>query len=199
MTKDLVRISRENFDVIIDIKYATDDNVCGVKMYSYDFCFLHTEAAEKLQKAIFFARNIDLKLKIFDSFRPIEVQEFMYQKFPPSDLNNPLTGFVSDPKTGRIPHCRGVAVDLTLCDLVENELEMGSKFDEFSDIAWHGNVNISKSAQKNRFILLSIMRLAGFDHLQNEWWHYQLPNPRDYEVIEADRSMVEKIILDKFL
>ncbi len=35
-------------------------------------------------------------------------------------------------------------------------------------------------AQKNRLLLLAIMTEAGWDFYRNEWWHYQLFNPRTY-------------------
>ena len=61
-------------------------------------------------------------------------QKFMFEKF----AHDPLyEGFVSDPKTGSTPHCRGVAIDLTLVDESGKELDMGTDFDEFSELAFH--------------------------------------------------------------
>ena len=76
---------------------------------------------------------------------------------------------MSHPKTGAVPHCRGVAVDITLIDKDGNELEMGTGFDNFTPKAYHSNREISKEAQKNRFILLGIMTSAGWDFYRNEW------------------------------
>lgn len=179
---NLTQINSANFDVILDLRYATENNVCKRKLYSYEFCYLHQEAAQKLEIAIAIAKNLGLKIKIFDAFRPIEVQQYMFNQFP--------DGFVSNPKNGRIPHCRGVAVDLTLVDESGQELDMGTDFDEFSELAYHNCNKVSIIAQKNRLILLAIMRLAGFEHLSFEWWHYQLPNPTNYQVVQADKSMI---------
>ena len=52
---------------------------------------------------------------------------------------------------------------------------------------------ISKEARKNRLILLGIMTNAGFDFYQQEWWHYQLFNSRQYPVIEADSKMIPNL------
>ena len=179
---NLVEINTANFDVVLDLRYATENNVCKRKLYSYEFCYLHQEAAQKLQIAIEIAKNLSLKIKIFDAFRPIEVQQYMFNQFP--------DGFVSNPKNGRIPHCRGVAIDLTLLDENGKELDMGTDFDEFSEAAYHNCNKISVQAQKNRLILLAIMRLAGFEHLSFEWWHYQLPNPTNYDVVQTDSAMI---------
>ena len=178
----LVEITEKNFDVILDLRYASANNVCYQKLYSKPVCYLHESAAEGLKKAVTYAKNLGLKIKIFDGFRPIEVQQFMYDKFPSNDPNG---GFVSNPNGGAIPHCRGVAIDLTLCDMSGQELDMGSDFDEFSKIAFHRCGEISAEAQKNRLILLGIMTLAGFDFYSNEWWHYQLFKPREFAIIKT--------------
>jgi zinc D-Ala-D-Ala dipeptidase len=185
--QNLVEITTKNFDVIFDLRYASSNNVCQQKLYSRPFCYLHEAAIKPLNCAINSAKNLGLKLKIFDGFRPIEVQQFMFDKFPSSDPNG---GFISNPKNGAIPHCRGVAIDLTLCDAAEKELDMGTDFDEFSDLAFHNCEKISVTAQQNRLILLGLMTAAGFDFYRNEWWHYQLFKPREYLVIQAASDMI---------
>ena len=185
--QNLVEITEKKFDVILDLRYASENNVCGKKLYAQPVCYLHEATAEALQKAIDAAKKLGLKLKIFDGFRPIEVQKFMFEKFPSEDPNG---GFVSNPESGAIPHCRGVAIDLTLCDLQGNELDMGTDFDEFSDLAFHNCQKISVEAQRNRLLLLGLMTESGFDFYSKEWWHYQLFKPREYAVIEAPKGMV---------
>ena len=45
--------------------------------------------------------------------------------------------------------------------------------------------NISQIlSQENRKILKEIMLHCGWDFYQNEWWHYQLFNPRNYAIIQ---------------
>jgi D-alanyl-D-alanine dipeptidase len=178
--QNLVEITEKKHGVIIDLRYATNDNVCGHKLYSHPFCFLHSDSEKALDKAVELAKAVNLKIKIWDCFRPLEVQKYMFDKFP---SDNPNGGFVSNPSGGVIPHCRGAAIDLTLCNLDGSELEMGTDFDEFSSLAFHGCREISLEAQKNRLTLAGIMSLAGFDFYQNEWWHYQLFNARQYEVV----------------
>ncbi|MCE3255558.1 MAG: ddpX [Rickettsiaceae bacterium] len=175
--QDLIPINKENgFDVELDIRYATNNNVTGEKIYDQPHSSLHKDAAQALVKAIKLAKIQGLRFKIFDAFRPITSQEFLFEKFPDG-------GFVSNPKTGAVPHCRGVAVDLTLIDESGKELDMGTDFDNFTDLAAHGSTEISALAQKNRYILFGIMMTAGWDFYSKEWWHYQLPNCRDYPII----------------
>ena len=184
--KNLVEIIEEKHQVILDIRYASKNNICQKELYSRPICFLHFETEKKLKKAVELAKEKKLKIKIFDAYRPIKVQEYMFNMFPGD--------FVSNPKTGAIPHCRGIAIDLTLCDENNQEIEMGSDFDEFSNLAFHDCEKISKSVQENRKKLLEIMTKAGFDSYSKEWWHYQLFNPRDYEIIASDKKLISNEI-----
>jgi D-alanyl-D-alanine dipeptidase len=176
---NLVEIS-SNEGFILDIRYATANNVCGEKLYDFAMCFLHQEAYEKLKKAQQIAGEMGYKIKIFDTFRPIAVQQKMFDYFSEPKF----AGFISNPQPGSIPHCRGVAVDISLCHENGEDLDMNSYFDDFSSNASHFCQNISLQAKQNRLILLGIMTLAGFDFYRQEWWHYQLFNARSYQVIE---------------
>jgi D-alanyl-D-alanine dipeptidase len=185
--KNLIEITEKKFDVIFDLRYATANNVCGQKLYAFPFCYFHEAAIEPLQKAIKAAKNLGLKIKIFDGFRPMAVQKFMFEKFAHDPIRE---GFVSNPNGGAVPHCRGVAIDLTLVDADGKELDMGTDFDEFSDLAFHNSHKISSEAQRNRLILLGIMTVAGWDFYSQEWWHYQLHKPREYPIAEAANGMI---------
>ena len=66
---------------------------------------------------------------------------------------------------------------------------MGTDFDEFSMLSFHGTKNISTNAFKNRNLLLGIMSSAGWDFFRNEWWHYQLFNSKNYPILfDSDLS-----------
>ena len=93
----------------------------------------------------------------------------------------PDPNFIAPPYKGS-PHSRGVAVDLTLTHDGE-DLDMGTDFDEFSRLSYHGNTEISKKSFKNRLILLGIMTDSGWDFYRNEWWHYQLFNSKQFPII----------------
>lgn len=174
---NLVEIRQPEFDVDLYLAYAMQDNFTGRPLYKSNICYLHEQAAILLQNAIKYAAILGLRLKIFDAYRPHEVQQELWNDYP-----DPT--FLSNPETGAVPHCRGVAVDLTLIDKNSQELDMGSLFDEFNPRSFHGNMEISPEAQKNRYLLMGIMTTAGWDFYRNEWWHYQLFEPRKYPVIK---------------
>lgn len=163
-------------DILLDLRYATTDNFTGRVLYKQPKAYLHPDAAEKFRKAIELAAAVGYRIKLFDAFRPLEVQRMLWEHTPDPD-------FISNPETGSCPHCRGVAVDLTLLDARGRELDMGTAFDDFSKASWHGDLTVSVEAQKNRHMLLGIMSAAGWDFYRNEWWHYQLFKSREFELL----------------
>ena len=166
----LVEITRPEFNVDIDLAYATADNFTGAPIYRRKACYLHSETAELLRYAIDLAASLGLRIKVFDGYRPTEAQWVLWHHTPDPD-------FLADPRRGS-PHSRGAAIDLTLVDTAGRELDMGTTFDDFTPRAHHGSLEISPTAQRNRALLLGIMTAAGFDHYRLEWWHYQLHDPR---------------------
>ena len=172
----LIEISPPAFDVDQYIAYATEDNFTGEPVYARAGCYLHPDAAECLHVAIDLAAALDLRFLIFDAFRPSEAQWALWNHTPDPE-------FLADPRRGS-PHSRGVAVDLTLIDKNGKALEMGTGFDAFTALSHHGNMDISRDAQRNRYLLMGIMTTAGWDFYRNEWWHYQLFDSRRYDVLE---------------
>jgi zinc D-Ala-D-Ala dipeptidase len=166
----LVEIGATSHDVLLDIAYATADNIAGRPIYARAGCYLHAAAAERLEQAIALARPLGMRLKIFDAFRPTEAQWQLWQARPDPD-------FLADPRRGS-PHSRGVAVDLTLVDRDGVALDMGTGFDAFTPSSRHGSTVVGEAAQRNRFLLLGLMSAAGWDFYRREWWHYQLFEPR---------------------
>lgn len=171
----LVEITRPEFDIDLDIAYATSRNFTGAPIYRRAAAYLHIDAAAALQRAVALARPLGLRLKIFDAFRPAEAQWKMWNHTP-----NPE--FLADPRRGS-PHSRGAAVDLTLVDGTRAELDMGTAFDAFQKQSHHARIDIPEAAQRNRFLLLGLMTAAGWDFYRNEWWHYQLFDARRYPVL----------------
>jgi D-alanyl-D-alanine dipeptidase len=169
----LVEICRARHDVEIALAYASADNVTGAPIYRHARCYLHRDAAEMLLRAGALAAAQDLRLRIFDAFRPTEAQWRLWN-------HNPDPVFFADPRRGS-PHSRGVAVDLTLVGRAQGQaLDMGTGFDALTPLSHHGSTSVSPAAQRNRLLLLGLMTAAGWDFYSKEWWHYQLFDARRY-------------------
>lgn len=183
----LVEIAPPAFEVEVDLRYATPDNVTGKPIYAADArAFLLPEAAALLARAVDLARPLGYRLKIFDAFRPSEAQWRLWHSYPSDE-------FVADPRRGS-PHSRGAAVDLTLLDANGQELEMGTGFDSFTPQAHHARTDISLAAQRNRAVLLGIMTASGWDFFKNEWWHYQLFNARARFPVFSDSALATSMM-----
>jgi D-alanyl-D-alanine dipeptidase len=175
----LVEITATAHDVEIALAYAGPHNLTGAPVYANARCYLNEEAARLLDRAVTLARPLGLRLKIFDALRPSEAQWKLWNARPDPD-------FLADPRRGS-PHSRGAAVDLTLVDAAGEELPMGTGFDAFTPLSHHGAAAIPAEAQRNRFLLLGLMSAAGWDFYRNEWWHYQLFDPRRFPLLgDAD-------------
>jgi zinc D-Ala-D-Ala dipeptidase len=172
---DIIEITAPTHDVEIDLVYGSDRNFTTQPIYANCVCYLHRDAASKLDTAVELAAAIGLRLKIFDALRPSEAQWVLWNHTPDPD-------FLADPRRGS-PHSRGAAIDLTLIDERGNALDMGTAFDAFTPLSHHGNTGIDAEAQRNRHTLLGVMTTAGWDFYRNEWWHYQLFGARDYPLV----------------
>lgn len=173
---NLVEITKSSLNVEIELRYASCNNLLGKPIYQDAVCYLHKDAVKPFEKAIKLAEKSALKFKIWDAFRPFGAQKFLYRLSPEENI-------FSNPKTGEVPHCRGVALDLTLISPDGEELDMGTDFDDLSVKAFHKSDKISRRAQKNRSLLRKIMIKSGWEYLQKEWWHYQLPDIKNYPII----------------
>ena len=175
----LVEITPEAYGLEIDLLYATPLNFTGSPIYRREAGYLHPDTALLLKRASELARNLGLRLRLFDAFRPAEAQWILWRHLPDP-------AYIADPRHGS-PHSMGAAVDLTLVEADSGRaLDMGTGFDDMRPLSWHGATNISSQAQRNRALLLGVMTAAGFDYFRNEWWHYQLFKPRGRYPVLSD-------------
>ncbi|MBF1585351.1 MAG: M15 family metallopeptidase [Prevotella sp.] len=162
----------------VSLMYARPDNFCGVVLY-HDLreAFLHPEAMRGLQKAQAYLKQLrpDLSLKVYDAARPMHIQQRMWDEVK----HTSKAIYVSNPAHGGGMHNYGMAVDITLCTLKGDTLDMGTKIDYMGKAAHIDNEAalvsthiISPEARRNRQLLRQVMRYGGFMPLRTEWWHF---------------------------
>lgn len=169
-SSDWQEINMEAKGMVNKMAYADTANFMGQKIYPCAKCFLRPEVSEALEKANTLANQKNLKLVIFDCYRPYGYQQKMFEI-----VNNPK--YVAPPGKGS-NHNRGAAVDLSLADNEGNLLDMGNEFDDFSSLSHYISDKISAKAQNNRKLLRDIMKEAGFTPYDNEWWHFDYRKKR---------------------
>lgn len=163
-------------DILVELKYATSDNFTGQSVYGFQGVYLRYGTVKKLMAVQQELRELGLRLKIWDGFRPVSAQRTLWDICP--DPN-----YVSHPETGNRSHCRGNTVDITLTDASGYALEMPTGFDDFSERADRDYSDCSEEAAYNAELLEEIMEAYGFTGYGKEWWHFS--DNTDYPVEEC--------------
>lgn len=186
-------------DIAEEIRYASSDNFVGVPIDGYlaPRCYLIEPAAKALRRIERALREQQLRLKLFDCYRPVRaVQHFVRwagdgsdqrtkaRYYPNLDKSKLLGDYIA-PVSG---HSRGATVDLTLlrCDPHGERcepLDMGADFDFFDPIANTDSPQITRAQRDNRQRLRAAMTGQGFRNYPQEWWHYTLSPEPSPEVI----------------
>jgi zinc D-Ala-D-Ala dipeptidase len=176
--KRLVDLSAFVPGLVLDVKYATDDNFMKRPLYPMARAWLRYPAAVALPNIQQELAPQGLGLKVFDAYRPYRVTETMWEP-----IRNP--DFVADPARGS-RHNRGAAVDLTLVDLRTGaELAMPTAYDDFTSRAAHGFTDLAPDVLANRAKLRDVMVRHGFDPLPSEWWHYDFKGWEAFELMDV--------------
>jgi D-alanyl-D-alanine dipeptidase len=166
--------------VRLDLRYNGVKNFMQEDLYQgFNRAFLHKLAYDKFMQACVFLEQQDKNLcfVVFDALRPRSVQIKMYEFL----RGTPMQQYVADPTLGSL-HNFGMALDLTLAISSSNSfelLDMGTEFDDFSELAQaqlesqlHSAGKLSLEQIHNRKCLREIMERAGFTQLPTEWWHF---------------------------
>ena len=174
---DLVDIKEINPHIIVDMKYAAEDNFVKTKLYDSNTCFLRRPTASKLDTVQKKLEGMNLGLKVWDCYRPLAVQKILWAILPNER-------YVANPEKGS-RHNRASAVDLTLVDLQGNELQMPTGFDDFSPRAHRQYQDIPEGVFRNRTLLEGMMKKAGFIPLPEEWWHYDDEKWMEFDILNV--------------
>lgn len=174
----MVDVQQKDSSIRVSLMYSRADNFTGEVLYTdLTRAYLHPKAAAALAKAQARLKQLrpDLSLKVYDAARPMSIQQKMWDKVK----GTPKYFYVSNPARGGGLHNYGMAVDLTLCTLDGDTLDMGTKIDYMGSAAHIDKEDalvsqgrISRQAQENRRLLREVMRYAGFRPLRTEWWHF---------------------------
>ncbi|MDY0963191.1 MULTISPECIES: M15 family metallopeptidase [Massilia] len=171
----------------VDLRYATANNFVGRDLYSpYDCAWLHVEAATALERAVAWlaVHAPDLRPLVLDALRPQRVQQQLWDALEGTDLRL----YLANPARGSI-HSYGMALDITLLDADGVELDMGTGFDDMTELS-HPALEegfllagqLSEHQLANRRLLRSAMLQAGFLGINTEWWHFDCG---DRELVRA--------------
>ena len=166
----LVDIRAVDSTIQVEARYATANNFTGAPLPGYNAprALLRREAAAALARVQARLRTGDLGLRVFDGYRPVRATLAMVDWAERTGRRALLdSGYIAR----RSRHNLGVAVDLTMIDLVTGtEVPMGTPFDTFTEAAH--TVNAEGRVRRYRQILVRAMESEGFANYEQEWWHF---------------------------
>lgn len=192
-SQGLLNVQMLNPKIKVSLAYATTQNFLKQNVYGpIGKAYLQKEAAQKLAKAqkILEEDHPGFCLKVWDAARPRAVQYRMWDLVK----NTSMQAYVANPQNGSI-HNFGAAVDLTVVNQKGMELDMGTAFDYFGDLAqpryeqkFLKEGKLSQKQFQNRKILRDAMLKAGFEMIGVEWWHFEAFSKKEvmkrYRMIE---------------
>jgi zinc D-Ala-D-Ala dipeptidase len=165
----LVDVQSVDSTIQVDLRYATANNFTGAPLPGYEAprALLHREVATALGRVQARLRPGGLGLRIFDAYRPVRATLAMADWAERTGRRELLeSGFIGR----RSEHNLGVAVDVTLVDLVTGAaVPMGTAFDS-STTAAH-TADTTGRALRYQQILVRAMESEGFSTHQ-AWWHF---------------------------
>jgi zinc D-Ala-D-Ala dipeptidase len=173
---ELIDILSVNPTIVLDIRYATENNFTHHKLYPVVKCMLRREAAESLSAVQKELKSRGLGLKVFDGYRPLSIQKKLWEAVPDER-------YVANPAKGS-RHNRGAAVDLTIIDSLGNEIEMPTPYDDFTVKAHCDYMKLPNSVLKNRALLEQVMNRHGFLPMSTEWWHFDFQRWGRFEILD---------------
>lgn len=173
----LVNIKKLIPGIKIDLRYATENNFMGKLLYKdLKNAYLQPEVAQKLVVAQRTLQKYqkEYTLVVFDACRPQSVQYEMWDKVKGTKFQR----YVASPTAGSL-HNFGAAVDLSILDEFDRELDMGTEYDFFGELAqpryeedFYKKGELSREQIDNRRLLRRVMKEAGFSGILSEWWHF---------------------------
>lgn len=163
--EDFVRVKTYLPDLVVDLRYSTENNFTNQKIYDFSDVWLRYGTVKKLISVQEELGERGLYLKLWDGFRPTSAQFKLWEVCPdPTYVANPNKGFSS--------HSRGNTVDITLVDAEGTELIMPTEFDAFSTLADRDYSDCDAEAAANAMLLEETMKKQGFKPYYGEWWHF---------------------------
>ena len=171
----LVDIKSADPAIVVELRYAGSNNIAGRPIYPRGTrALVRPELIPRLRAAQKFVRQFNYRLKIWDAYRPPSAQKELW-RVAQNDR------YVANPDlaAGSL-HSWGVAIDCTLCDLHNRDLQMPTDFDDFTPAALSQYAGPDRKIRSRLHLLQVAMAGAGFYAFRNEWWHFTVKNWSKY-------------------
>lgn len=171
--------------IILEIRYATENNFTGQKVYESAKAYTRWPVAKALLIVQQELSRRNMGLKIFDAYRPYAATVLFYEIYKD-------TTYVASPWSGS-RHNRGAAVDLSIVDLdTGEEIQMPTGYDDFTEVAHPDYMNLPKNVLENRKFLITTMQKHGFKVYPYEWWHFDFVGWQGFPLMDLSFEQLEQ-------
>jgi len=129
----------------------------------------------KVAKMLANAANLlpeGVNLQIDGGYRSPKVQEYLWQNRIKQLGEKKAKQLVGNPYIGTPGHTTGGAVDVSLLDLHNKEINLSAPFKKYYEEQELYSKKITKQAQELRLVLDDVMIKSGFAPCDNEYWHF---------------------------
>jgi len=150
------------------------------------FAFVREGVLHRLQYAATLLPQ-GIQFLVIEGYRPPELQlkyfleyqselRLKHPEWSPELLHSATSRYVSPPEVA--PHSAGAAIDLTLCTLNGDELDLGTRVnaspEESAGACYMDAPQISSNGARNRAVMSTALGAAGFINYPTEWWHWSI-------------------------
>ncbi|ENM5760306.1 M15 family metallopeptidase [Vibrio mimicus] len=149
-------------------------------------------------------------LSIKETYRPKSFQSFIYNRrviqlfcsekhltLTSAEIHKLAAEYIAPPNLAG--HPTGGAVDVSLVGELNNEINLGCKYDEDSTVSEGRCYSFCKELEKdvieNRKILFECMNRAGFINYPYEWWHWSYGDKYWAVVVNAPHAIFSALEL----
>lgn len=164
-----------------DLRYATDQNIFGLPLYTEKMTAMLDERAGKaLQNVASSLGTHGYGLLIWEAYRPWYISKLASDLLPEKQK-----GMLPLPKDGEDRNT-GLAVDVSLYDLDSGlPVVMISDFDEISPRQFPGYAGGTEKQRQQRDLLVKTMQDSGFVQGEQEWWHFILGDSTGFQHLNS--------------
>jgi zinc D-Ala-D-Ala dipeptidase len=182
---DFVDVAEYIPSAVLDLRYASSNNVARRQLYPVARCLLRRAVARRLAAVAVRLREQQRRLLLWDCYRPASIQRVLWELFPdPSFVAKPIFATDGTP-IGGSRHSRGAAVDVSLATRDGIAIVMPTDHDDFSANAQPNRARDSSRGGGEVRILVDAMTRQGFIPITSEWWHFDAPDSASYGFSDA--------------
>ena len=177
-TPELIDLTMIDPLLNLDVRYATDDNAFGRRLYNEARIFLQRPIAEALMRIQRRVRRMGYDLVLYDAYRPWYVSQGIWSTLPDT-----LQYYFEDPTKGTCQN-RGAAVSLSFYQLnTGTPIDMPTEYGVLSPMAHADYPLLPAISRRNRNLLRHIMEAEGFKASPFAWWHYTHQSCTSYPIM----------------